>query len=136
MIQGRQNFRFAVEPREPFRISRKRGGKHLNGDIAIKFGVASLVHFSHPPSTDRCEDFVRPESFADRKRHIDESAQFSGLRSGLCLDDRHSEKGIRRVRGGFLLRTALPIHERFALREFFPRDGAIGEPLGSARRIV
>ncbi len=41
VIQGGQCLGFALESRDPFRVSRKRLGKDLDGDVAIQLRVAA-----------------------------------------------------------------------------------------------
>jgi hypothetical protein len=47
MIQGRQHFRFALEPPYALRVSGKRLGKDFQRHLAPQTQIAGAVHLSH-----------------------------------------------------------------------------------------
>ena len=58
MIEGGEQLRFALEPRQAVRIEREQLGQHLERDFAIELRVASAVHLAHGARTKRRDDFV------------------------------------------------------------------------------
>lgn len=39
MIEGREDFSFALKTRQPFRVAGHRVGQHLERDLALEIGV-------------------------------------------------------------------------------------------------
>jgi hypothetical protein len=64
MIQHPGRTRFLLEATKPIGVSRERGWKNLDRDIAAQTSVASPINLSHPPSPERGEDFVTTKPFA------------------------------------------------------------------------
>ena len=58
VTEGGEQVRFAREPRQPVGITRERRRQHLQGDVAIQFGVARAVHLAHRARAERSHDFV------------------------------------------------------------------------------
>jgi hypothetical protein len=71
MVQRRQRFRFALEPREPLGIRREYLRQDLDRDLAVEPGVTGAVDLAHPTGTEQREDFVRAEATARFERHED-----------------------------------------------------------------
>jgi hypothetical protein len=69
VIQRRDGAGFAFETLAEGRLG------DLHGDHPAEARIAGLVHFAHTPGSKRGKDFVRPESFAGRERHVRESSQ-------------------------------------------------------------
>jgi hypothetical protein len=69
MIERGEDFRFALEPRDAFRVSRERLGEDFDGDVAIEPRVARPIHFAHPASPDSGENLVRTEARASGQWH-------------------------------------------------------------------
>ena len=71
MIQRGKDFRFALQPRHSFRVSRERLGQDLDGDVAIEPPVARPIHFAHAALSQQRDDFVRAEASSGSKCHRD-----------------------------------------------------------------
>jgi hypothetical protein len=69
MIEGSQEFRLALKPRQPIRILRERLGQHLDCDVALQPRVAGTIDLAHSAGADGGENFVGTESSASRQRH-------------------------------------------------------------------
>ena len=69
MVQAGKNLRFALEPCEPIRISRKRLGQNLERHLAVQLGIGGLIDLSHPALADEGGDVVMAQSGADVDRH-------------------------------------------------------------------
>ena len=69
VIQGRKDFRFALEPRHSFRVSRDRLWQDLNGDIAIEPRVACSIDFAHPARAEGGDNLVRTEARSSGQGH-------------------------------------------------------------------
>jgi hypothetical protein len=52
MIQRREDFRFALESREPFAIVGDVGGQDLDRDFALQLRVARAIHLAHSPGAE------------------------------------------------------------------------------------
>ena len=81
MIQRGEDFCFAVEAREAFRVAGQRIGKNFDGDLALQLQVAGAIHFAHPAGAERGEDLITTELVACGERHmslslLDYSARF------------------------------------------------------------
>ena len=64
MIQRRQRFCLALEPRQALEISRERVGKDLDGDLATERRVRRPIDLSHPSFANRRGHFVDAEARA------------------------------------------------------------------------
>src|SRR6202040_3119893 len=62
MIETGNGARFTLESLAELWFLREMLGQDFDGDRAIKPGIASFVHLSHPPGTQRSEDFVGSQS--------------------------------------------------------------------------
>src|SRR5262249_14460904 len=58
MVQRGEDLRLAVEPGEPLRVARERGGKDLDRDLTVETGVDRLPHHTHPALADRLDEAV------------------------------------------------------------------------------
>src|SRR6266446_2673969 len=105
MIQRSQDFGFAIEAGESFRIVGHFERKHLYRDVSLKLGIVGAVDLAHTARTKRCEDLVLAEFVPRSKRHIYGLAKF--IRSeAVGMDDGAS--------GGYPLRwTARHFANRF-----------------------
>src|SRR5262245_29464520 len=65
MIEGSENFGFALETAYPVRIPRKLIRQDLDRDFALQLRVSSAIHLAHPAFPEQCGDFVRAEVRAD-----------------------------------------------------------------------
>ena len=61
MTQRRDGASFAVKAFLGPGILRKVGGKNLDGDSAVKSGVAGAIHLPHSSSANRHKNFMWPE---------------------------------------------------------------------------
>ena len=52
-IEYGQRLRFALEAGEVIGVIGKPGGKHLDRNVAVQFGVAGTIHLTHPASPKR-----------------------------------------------------------------------------------
>src|SRR5450631_1817273 len=69
MVQRRNHPRFAIETVLGLRVVGKMGRQNLDGNGAVKAGVAGTVDFSHSASAKGSEDFVRSELRAGGEGH-------------------------------------------------------------------
>ena len=69
MIEGGEDFRFALEPREPFGVARERLRQNLQRNVAIQLRVAGAIHLAHAASTDFRGDFVWTAAHAGGQGH-------------------------------------------------------------------
>jgi hypothetical protein len=69
MVQGRQSFCFSLEAHHAFGILRERSRQHLDGYVAIQFGVARPIHLAHPARANRGDNFVGSEARAGGQGH-------------------------------------------------------------------
>ena len=59
MIQRRQDFRFALEARQPLRVTGDRSRQHLDGDLSLQVRIGGPIHHAHAAGAKRRGDFVR-----------------------------------------------------------------------------
>ena len=64
VIQRREDFRFALEPREPIGIGGERWRQDLDRDLALQLRVGRPIHLPHPAFADLRGDFVDAEAGA------------------------------------------------------------------------
>ena len=69
MVEGGQYLCFALESREPFRVSGDEVGQNLDRDVAIQPCVARPKHLAHPPGAKGRKDLIGPESNSGGKSH-------------------------------------------------------------------
>jgi hypothetical protein len=69
MVQGREDLRLALEPRQPLRVFGHCLGQDLDRDVSPELAVARAIHLPHPAGPQRSENFVRPEFRAGTQRH-------------------------------------------------------------------
>ena len=102
VIQGGEDFRFALKPRHSFRVSNEGLRQDLDGHIAIEPRVARPIHFAHPASPEGGENLVRTEARAIGQGHE------SGLI--LVVGPRHAkEKRTARWAGGLRYQAVLKV---------------------------
>ena len=88
MVQRGEDFRFALETGEPFRVGRERFGQDLDGDVAIEARVARPIDLAHPAGPEGGEDLVGAEAGAGSKSQI--ATNYIGrspVRTGLLTCD-------------------------------------------------
>ena len=68
MVEGREDLRFALEPREPVRVGCKRLRQNLQRDVTIELGVSRAVDLAHTTGADLGQDLVLTEHFASHGR--------------------------------------------------------------------
>ena len=73
MIERGEDFRFALEAREPLGIGGDGRGQHLDRDGPLQVGVGGPVHLAHPAHADLGGDFIEAETGAGGKRQCDAS---------------------------------------------------------------
>lgn len=59
MVEGCEDLRFTLEPREAVGIVREQLWQDLQRDVAAQFPVAGAVHLTHTAGTDRRNSFER-----------------------------------------------------------------------------
>ena len=69
MIQRHQQLRFALEPRQPFRIGHEGIRQQLQRDIPLQPRIPGAIHLSHSTLTQQGRHFVRAEFFSDCNCH-------------------------------------------------------------------
>ena len=62
MIQGRQQLRLAIEPRQLFRIGREGPRQYLYSDVPIEPGVPRTIDLTHATDAKRRADLVDTEA--------------------------------------------------------------------------
>ena len=68
VIQRREDFRFALETRQPFRVRGKGGRKDLDRDLPLQFRVGRAVNLAHSTVAERSGHFIQTEASAGRER--------------------------------------------------------------------
>ncbi len=58
VIQGREDFRFTLKPREPIDIFRHCLRQDFDGDVPLQIRVCGPIHFAHPAGADLASDFI------------------------------------------------------------------------------
>src|SRR6266850_2822439 len=61
VIERCEYFGLALKPRNAFGIVSKLIGQHLDRNVTLQFGIARPIHFTHPASTQKPNDFVRAQ---------------------------------------------------------------------------
>ena len=69
MVQGGQDLRPALEPRQTIRVGRKEIREDFQRDIAVQLGVAGAVDASYPAFANLGGDFLDTEASAARQGH-------------------------------------------------------------------
>ena len=69
MVQRRGSAGFLLESMETIDVSGKRGGQHLDGDVAPEPRIVGAVDLSHSAAAQRRKDFVRAEPSAGCEGH-------------------------------------------------------------------
>ena len=64
MVEGREDFGFALEPRQAIRIASHRGWQDLDRDLAAEARIGGAVDGAHATFTDLCGDLIDAESRA------------------------------------------------------------------------
>jgi hypothetical protein len=58
MVQGGEDFGFALESRQALEISPDGLGQDLNRDLPLETGVRGAIDLAHPASAERRDDVV------------------------------------------------------------------------------
>jgi hypothetical protein len=53
MIQGREDFRFALKARQSVEVRRQRRREDLDGDLTLQLCVRRAIDLAHPARTER-----------------------------------------------------------------------------------
>ncbi len=69
MVECGEDFRFALEARNPFRIAGKGRGQDLYRDIAFQQRVARSINLAHATGAEHGFDFVGTEARSALERH-------------------------------------------------------------------
>jgi hypothetical protein len=64
MVKGREQFRFALKPREPIMIRGERGRKDLDRDLAFQLCVRRAKHLPHPAFANLRDNLIDAEARA------------------------------------------------------------------------
>ena len=67
VIQRREDFGFALKPRQPIGIGGEQWRQDLDRDLALQLRVGGPKHLPHPAFADLRGDFVDAETGAGRK---------------------------------------------------------------------
>ena len=68
MVKLRQDFGFALEPREPIRVSGDRCRQNLDGHLAFQLGVGRAVDLTHPTNAERCGHLIGTDASGRSER--------------------------------------------------------------------
>src|SRR5580704_10443190 len=124
MVQPRSGLRFNQKPPSPFDICNLSTREQFQGDQTTQPGVTRLIHLSHSPGTQRCQNFVWTDVRAGCERHHSHDlnaileyrrnwhlAAYGdvGQRLSVSYGPNQEYLGSRRVR---CPATRMPIHER------------------------
>ena len=72
MIERGQHLRLALEAGPVIGVIGQCRRQHLDGDVAVKLGVARAIHLAHAALADERKDLIRAESFAGGRLHSSE----------------------------------------------------------------
>ena len=64
VVQGREDFGFALKAREPFGVGRDVQGQHLHRHLALQLRVGGAIHLPHPALAHLGGDRIRAEAGA------------------------------------------------------------------------
>ena len=80
MIEGREQLRFAPEPRETVGVERESCREDLQRDVAIQPAAAGPIHLAHAASTDERQNFIGAELRTGGERHqtVEECRLYAG----------------------------------------------------------
>ena len=67
VVQRGEDFRLALETREPIGVTGERGRQDLDRDLALQRRVRRTIHFTHAADADAGDDFVDAETRAGSK---------------------------------------------------------------------
>ncbi len=93
VIQGRDHFRFALEPREACRIGSKRLRQDLDRDLALEPRIAGPIHLPHAAGADLRGNFIRTKPGASGQGHAAEGNSSVATESPLHQSD--NDEGTR-----------------------------------------
>src|SRR5262245_38486021 len=127
MVQRGEHFRFALKPREPIGIRRKRRREDLDRDLTFQSGVGGAIHLPHAALADLRGDVVDAKTFAGDEAQTAGSIAVSvapdavnpGDVAGLTLSNRKTRL---RANNHLILVSAPSGGESSALRS--PLDGS------------
>jgi hypothetical protein len=89
VIQGSEDFRFALKASKALHVTRQRLRQHLDGDGALQVRVGGAINLTHAARAQRRDDLIRPEPRSGSESHA-ESVDDSSLGAG--RDTMNSEK--------------------------------------------
>ena len=69
VIERRQDFPLALEPRSQLAVPHQGVGKHLNRHHPPQLGIARAIDLAHPTLAQEGDDFVGPDPVSWRVRH-------------------------------------------------------------------
>ncbi len=69
MVQRREDFGFALEPRQPLGVCRNGLRQDLDRDLPLQVRVSSAIHLAHAADADLGGDFIRAEAGASSQSH-------------------------------------------------------------------
>jgi hypothetical protein len=83
VIQRREHFRFALEPRQPFGITGDGRRQHLQRDLPLQVGVGRAIHLAHAAFAQQRDDVVgaKARSPDELVRQISRSSDRQIIRS-------------------------------------------------------
>ncbi|MGB7220680.1 MAG: hypothetical protein WBD07_17915 [Vicinamibacterales bacterium] len=61
MVEGCEDFGFALKTRQPLGVLGEGLWKYLDGDVALQAGITRSVDLTHPAGADGGDDFIRAE---------------------------------------------------------------------------
>src|SRR5262249_25369521 len=96
MAQAGNGVCLTLEPRTPRGVVGDAGVKNLEGDITIEPRIAGPIHFAHPTSADRLEDFVGAELSAGSESHATSARRLYGATPSVTCDSRLNSSGVSR----------------------------------------
>jgi hypothetical protein len=68
MVQGGEDFGFALEACQALGVSRHRLWQHLDGDLALQVGVGGAIDLAHAACAEGGQDLIRAEARAGAQR--------------------------------------------------------------------
>ncbi len=69
VLEGREQLRLALEPRQSLGVAREGLADQLQGDVAPEANVAGAPDLTHPARTERGHDLERPEEGSGCETH-------------------------------------------------------------------
>ncbi|MCZ6918503.1 MAG: hypothetical protein O7I93_17140, partial [Gemmatimonadetes bacterium] len=73
VVERREHFGFALEPRQALRVSSELRRQHLHRHLAFQLRVGGPIHLPHPAHADLGGDLLRADAGAGGQRHAVQS---------------------------------------------------------------